>query len=151
MITNASGRLLFQLLTVCSIFLISCSKEIAADPIAVAKATIVGAANNPTIWRLTEVKVDGSLESNLSYVSSIGANTYMITFYQGGSFKDSDGVVGKWDVPNPQTLSTSYINLISGVEVIQSYIIEESNGSILKLKYTYQGKVIQLTYVTTGK
>lgn len=129
----------------------SCSKEIAADPIAIAKATITGAANNPTIWRLTEVTVNGSAESNFSIISSNRSNTYMITFYQGGSFKDSDGVVGKWDVPNPQALSTSYVNLISGVEVLQSYIIEESNSNILKLKYTYQGKVIQLTYVTTGK
>ena len=149
--TKFYTRIVFLLLTFSTMLFASCSKEIAADPIAVAKATIVGAANNPTIWRLTEVKVDGSIESDLSIVSSAGANTYMITFYQGGSFKDSDGVVGKWDVPNPQSLSTSYTNLASGVEVVQSYIIEESNGSILKLKYTYQGKAIQLTYVTTGK
>lgn len=148
---NIYSRILFLMLTFSATLFVSCSKEIPADPIAIAKATIVGAANNPTIWRLTEVIVDGSAESDLSIVSSAGANTYMITFYQGGSFKDSDGVVGKWDVPNPQSLSTSYVNLISGVEVIQSYIIEESNNSILKLKYTYQGKTIQLTYVTTGK
>lgn len=148
---NIYSRILFLMLTFSATLFVSCSKEIPADPIAIAKATIVGAANNPNIWRLTEVIVDGSAESDLSIVSSAGANTYMITFYQGGSFKDSDGVVGKWDVPNPQSLSTSYVNLISGVEVIQSYIIEESNNSILKLKYTYQGKTIQLTYVTTGK
>lgn len=151
MITKVYPRLVFLVLIFTAVFFTSCSKEIVADPIAIAKATITGAANNPTIWRLTEVKVDGSLESNLSVVSTAGSNTYMITFYQGGAFKDSDGVVGKWDVPNPQTLSTSYVNLISGVEVLQSYIIEESNGNILKLKYTYQGKAIQLTYVTTGK
>lgn len=151
MITKVYPRIVFLVLVFSAIFFTSCSKEIAADPIALAKASITGAANNPTIWRLVEVKVDGSSESNLSIVSTAGSNTYMITFYQGGAFKDSDGVVGKWDVPNPQTLSTSYINLISGVEVLQSYIIEESNSSILKLKYTYQGKVIQLMYVTTGK
>lgn len=151
MITKVYPRIVFLVLIFSAVFFTSCSKDIVADPIAIAKATITGAANNPTIWRLTEVVVDGSAESNFSIISSNGANTYMITFYQGGSFKDSDGVVGKWDVPNPQALSTSYINLISGVEVVQSYIIEESNGNILKLKYTYQGKVIQLTYVTTGK
>lgn len=149
--TKQYARLLSLLLIFSAGLFTSCSKEIAADPIAIAKATIVGAANNPTIWRLTEVKVDGSAESNFSMISSTGANTYMITFFQGGSFKDSDGIVGKWDVPNPQAITTSYRNLISGVEVTQSYIIEESNGSILKLKYTYQGKAIQLTYVTTGK
>ncbi|BDQ11670.1 hypothetical protein [Sediminibacterium sp. TEGAF015] len=149
--TKQYARLLSLLLIFSAGLFTSCSKEIAADPIAIAKATITGAANNPTIWRLTEVTVNGSAESNFSTISSNGSNTYMITFYQGGSFKDSDGVVGKWDVPNPQALSTSYVNLISGVEVLQSYLIEESNSNILKLKYTYQGKVIQLTYVTTGK
>lgn len=149
--TKFYSGIVFLMLIFSAALFTSCSKEIAADPIAKAKASITGAANNPTIWRLTNVKVDGSAESNLSIVSTVGANTYMISFYQGGAFKDSDGIVGKWDVPNPQALTTAYVNLVSGVEVLQSYIIEESNGSILKLKYTYQGKVIQLTYVTTGK
>lgn len=151
MLTIANGRLLFQLLTICSLFLTSCSKDVPADPIALAKANLVGPAISPNTWRLVEVRIDGNLATDNSIVSSNAAGNYLIRFYQGGSFLDSDGIVGKWDIPNTESLTKSYTNLISGVEVIQSFFIEQNDGSFLRVKYTDKGKVIQLSYVTTSK
>lgn len=150
-LTITNGKLLFQLLAICSIVFTSCSKDVPADPIALAKANLVGPAISPNTWRLVEVKIDGSLASDNSIVSSNATGKYLIRFYQGGSFLDSDGIVGKWDIPNTESLTKSYTNLISGMDVIQSFLIEQNDGSFLRVKYTDKGKVIQLTYVTTSK
>jgi len=150
-ITSATSRILFPLLTICALFLASCSKEVPADPIAIAKANLIGAAISPNTWILSQVKIDGNLATDNSIVSSSATGKYLIRFYQGGSFLDSDGIVGKWDIPNTESLTKSYTNLISGTEVVQSFLIEQNDGSFLRVKYTDKGKVIQLSYVTTSK
>jgi hypothetical protein len=149
LLTTVQSRILFKLLIISSFFLASCSKDIEADPIALAKASLIGNATSPSIWRLIEVKENGVLSAN-NPINNRSTN-FFIRFYQGGSFHDSEGVVGKWDMPNPQTLSTTCTNMITGAEVSQTYTVEVINNILLKMNYTYQGKTISLVYVTAAK
>jgi hypothetical protein len=63
-----------------------------------------------------------------------------------GNFIDTDGAMGNWTIPIPDSLQEIYTNFPSGVNVKQTYFIQFISYDSLSLTYLLNGKKVNASF-----
>lgn len=85
--------------------------------------------NTEHTWYLDSLVING-----VNYKLSTIQKQYNRTFLNNGTFIDSDGYSGKWDIINPDELSILYNNTLNGSYVTSKWKILDINS--FKFSYT---------------
>ena len=119
----------------------SCSKETSVSPLDQSKVYLTGAGATPTKWYLTSY-VSTATSLPLNYAQK----RYYKTFAENNLYKDSDGFVGSWDMPDSEQLIERYVNFPSGTPATQSYKIVSITATNLIILHDYNGTPITAVY-----
>ena len=119
----------------------SCTKEDPLTPLAQNKIYLTGVGATPTKWYLTSY-VSTATVLPLNYAQKL----YYKTFGANNIYKDSDGFVGSWDMPNTEQLIERYANFPSGTSATQSYQIVSITATNLIILHNYNGTPITAVY-----
>jgi hypothetical protein len=118
-----------------------CTKEEPLTPLAQNKIYLTGVGATPTKWYLTSY-VSTATVLPLNYAQK----RYCKTFGTNNTYKDSDGFLGSWDMPNTEQLIERYVNYPSGAAASQSYKIVSITASNLIILHDYNGTPITAVY-----
>ena len=119
----------------------SCNKEEPLTPLAQNKIYLTGVGTTPTKWYLTSY-VSTATVLPLNYAQK----RYYKTFGANNLYKDSDGFLGSWDMPNTEQLIERYVNYPSGAAASQSYKIVSITATNLIILHDYNGTPITAVY-----
>ena len=113
------------LLYIITIFLISsCNKSDFLDKVNFQKFLLAGSGNYENTshtWFLDSLVING-----VPKVLSLREKQYNRTYFSNGTFSDSDGYAGKWDISNLNELDTYFKNNLTGIFI-------PSKGKILDI------------------
>ena len=123
------------------LLLAGCKKKETLSPLAQNKVYLTGTGATPTKWYLTSY-VSTATVLPLNYAQK----RYYKTFAANNIYKDSDGFVGSWDMPNTEQLIERYVNYPSGAPATQSYKIVSITATNLIILHDYNGTPITAVY-----
>ena len=139
-----SPRFVYYVLVSC-LTLWSCTKpyEPAPTPIEQTSLLLTGSVGNTNIWKLKDILVD-----NVSQPISVSVATFNKTYKRDGTFIDSDGNIGKWNMVQTDSLFEKVTNspAAAAAFAVQGYHISELNCSELKLEYFVNAHKISTVY-----
>ena len=124
-------RFVFYVLV--SVLLIaSCTKpyEPAPTPIEKTSLLLTGSVGNSNIWKLRDILVD-----NVSQPMSVPLSIFNKTYKRDGTFIDSDGNIGKWNMVQTDSLFEKVTNCPPTAVAAQGYHISHLTSSELVLDY----------------
>ncbi len=122
-----------------------CTKEEALSPIEQNKIYLTGLGATPTKWLLT------SLTTSVSTIPlTYAQKQYSQTFAKNGSYNDSDGFVGSWDMSSSSQLTVRYVNFPSGTPATQSFQIVSISASNLIIIHNNNGTPITAVYAASN-
>jgi hypothetical protein len=128
-----------------SILFASCTKEETLSPLEQNKIYLTGLGETPTKWLLT------SLTSSVTVLPlTFAQKNYSKTYSKNGSYADSDGFQGTWDMSSPSQLTVRYVNFPSGTPATQSFQIVSLSATSLIILHNNNGTPITAVY-TAGK
>lgn len=114
------------------LLLFSCTKEVLVDDLTFQKQLIGGVGsyqNTQKTWKLDSCAFGG-----INHPLKPDEKEYTMTYFQNGTFKDSDGYHGSWNVPNLDELVVYYPTPSDSA----LYSIIEVNSAQFKIKLTKQ-------------
>ncbi len=124
-----------------SIVFTGCAKEEALSPLEQNKIYLTGLGSTPIKWLLK------SLTSSVTVLPlTFAQKNYSKTYSKNGSYADSDGFVGSWDMPSTEQLIERYVNYPSGTPATQSYKIVSITATNLIILHDYNGTPITAVY-----
>ena len=122
---NYSNNMKKALLFISLLFLLfSCNKTDFLSPIAFQKSLLAGTGkykNTQHVWFLDSLVYNG-----VPFKLSTAQKQYNRTYFSNGTFSDSDGYAGKWDISNLNELDTYFKNNLTGIFI-------PSKGKILDI------------------
>lgn len=128
-----------------SIVFTGCAKEEALSPLEQNKIYLTGLGSTPIKWLLK------SLTSSVTVLPlTFAQKNYSKTYSKNGSYADSDGFQGTWDMSSPSQLTVRYVNFPSGTPATQSFQIVSLSATSLIILHNNNGTPITAVY-TAGK
>jgi hypothetical protein len=140
-ITNSLRASLFIAIGCFLLLASSCNKKDTIAPLEQNKISLTGVSAIPTKWTLTTLTSSGSVLT-LTYAQK----RYAKTFAKNGTYSDTDGFIGTWEISSTQQLTERYVNFPSGTTSTQSYQIVSVSATNLILSYTSNGTPITAVY-----
>lgn len=125
---KASFVLLFMIAIVS---FIACSKEVPVDDIDFQRHLVAGTGtyeNTKKVWKLDSLAIDGK-----PYALTTNQKKYTKTFNHNGSYMDSDGFAGVWEIAKLDELTHTSTSS-TGTKVTNVYEIMEVNSAQLNIK-----------------
>jgi hypothetical protein len=132
---------LFTISLLSILLVTSCAKDATVSLLDQTKVHLTGAGATPTKWYLTSY-VSTATALPLNYAQK----RFYKTFGANNLYKDSDGFVGSWDMPNTEQLIERYVNYPSGAPATQSYQIVSITATNLIVLHNYNGTPITAVY-----
>jgi hypothetical protein len=124
-----------------SILFASCTKEETLSPLEQNKIYLTGLGETPTKWLLT------SLTSSATVLPlTFAQKNYSKTYSKNGSYADSDGFQGTWDMFSSSQLTVRYVNFPSGTPATQSFQIVSLSATSLIILHNNNGTPITAVY-----
>lgn len=121
---------------ICTLVIAGCGKneEVVANNVAVARM-LSGIGNR--YWHLKEVYVDGAMQTLTDYQKTF-TKTYTInaTTQTSGTFLNSDGLQGSWEVNAAGTGWTEKFTNAGGSQITLTYVIASITASTIDATYT---------------
>jgi hypothetical protein len=117
-----------------SFVLFSCAKESIITDKDFQKNLLAGTGNyqNTThVWKLDSLTISGA-----AYKLSANEKAYTKTFSRLGSYVDSDGYAGTWELTTDNKLDITTINALTSVKTKNVYDVVVLNAAQLQLKIT---------------
>jgi hypothetical protein len=114
------------------IILISCNKSDFLSPVAFQKFLLAGTGNYKNtqhVWFLDSLVYNG-----VPYKLTTAQKQYNRTYLSNGTFYDSDGYTGKWDISNLNELNTYFKNSLTGTFIPSKWKILDINS--VRFSYT---------------
>ena len=127
------------------VFISACTKEESLSPLAQNKVYLTGTGSTTTKWYLTSY-ISTATVLPLNYAQK----RYYKSFGKSNSYKDSDGFVGSWDMPDAEQLIERYDNFPSGSPATQSYKILSITATNLIISHDYNGTPITAVYTAAN-
>ena len=116
------------------ILIFSCAKEAVTTNADFQKNLLAGTGNyqnTSNVWRLDSLTISGA-----PYKLSTIEKSYTKTFFRDGSYTDSDGYAGVWDMSTENKLDITTTNIVNNVKTKNSYDIITLNAAQLQIKIT---------------
>jgi hypothetical protein len=116
------------------ILIFSCAKEAVTTNADFQKNLLAGTGNyqnTSNVWRLDSLTISGA-----PYKLSTIEKSYTKTFFRDGSYIDSDGYAGVWDMSTENKLDITTTNSVNNVKTKNSYDIITLNAAQLQIKIT---------------
>jgi hypothetical protein len=116
------------------ILIFSCAKEAVTTNADFQKNLLAGTGNyqnTSNVWRLDSLTISGA-----PYKLSTIEKSYTKTFFRDGSYTDSDGYAGVWDMSTENKLDITTTNSVNNVKTKNSYDIITLNAAQLQIKIT---------------
>ena len=113
------------------LFLVGCNKSDFLDAVHFQKFLLAGSGNYKNtqhIWYLDSLVYNG-----IPYKLTTAQRQYNRTYLSNGTFTDSDGYSGRWDITNFDELSTYFKNNLTGNYISSKWKIIDINS--FKLSY----------------
>lgn len=129
---KSTSSLLLAVSIIILLSFLGCSKETAVSDIDFQKQLLAGTGKNQNTkhsWRLDSMTLAGAAVRLTQYEKN-----YTKIFSFDGSFLDSDGFVGLWEVKTINKLDQTISNSASGGKLITSYEIVNINSVRLNIK-----------------
>jgi len=123
------------------ILLDACKKTEQKSLLETRKSYLVGYGSFSTNWKLMTFKLD-SIPQTLTNSQLLFVKQYLAN----GNFIDTDGAMGNWTIPIPDSLQEIYTNFPSGVNVKQTYFIQFISYDSLSLTYLLNGKKVNASF-----
>jgi hypothetical protein len=124
-----------------SIVFTGCAKEEALSPLEQNKIYLTGLGSTPTKWLLT------SLTSSVTVLPlTFAQKNYSKTYSKNGSYADSDGFQGTWDMSSSSQLTVRYVNFPSGTPATQTFQIVSLSATNLIILHNNNGTPITAVY-----
>jgi hypothetical protein len=124
-----------------SIVFTGCAKEEALSPLEQNKIYLTGLGSTPSKWLLT------SLTSSVTVLPlTFAQKNYSKTYSKNGSYADSDGFIGTWELSGTNQLIERYVNFPSGSPATQSFQIVSLSATNLITLHNYNGTPIWSVY-----
>ena len=124
-----------------SIVFTGCAKEESLSPLEQNKIYLTGLGSTPTKWLLT------SLTSSVTVLPlTFAQKNYSKTYSKNGSYADSDGFIGTWELSGTNQLIEHYVNFPSGSPATQSFQIVSLSATNLITLHNYNGTPIWSVY-----
>jgi hypothetical protein len=118
-----------------------CAKEESLSPLEQNKIYLTGLGSTPTKWLLT------SLTSSVTVLPlTFAQKNYSKTYSKNGSYADSDGFIGTWELSGTNQLIERYVNFPSGSPATQSFQIVSLSATNLITLHNYNGTPIWSVY-----
>ena len=117
-----------------SIILFSCAKEAVVANADFQKNLLAGTGNYQNtshVWRLDSLTISGA-----PYKLSAIEKSYTNTLFRDGSYMDSDGYKGIWEMSAENKLDITTTNSVTNVKTKNSYDIVTLNAAQLQIKIT---------------
>lgn len=114
--------------------LISCAKETLIDDLTFQKQLVGGVGsyqNTQKVWKLDSCAFNGK-----AFPLTATQKKYTITYNHDGTFKDSDGYSGNWDIPKIDELIYATNPVDTTLRISYIYKITEVNSAQLNIKLT---------------
>jgi hypothetical protein len=105
------------------------------------KLYLTGLGATPTKWLLTSLSSSGTL---LPLTSA--QKNYSKTYAKNGTYTDSDGFIGTWELSGTDQLIERYVNFPSGSPAAQSFQIVSITATNLIILHNYNGTPIWSVY-----
>jgi hypothetical protein len=132
---------LFTISLFASIVFTGCAKEESLSPLEQNKIYLTGLGSTPTKWLLT------SLTSSVTVLPlTFAQKNYSKTYSKNGSYADSDGFIGTWELSGTNQLIERYVNFPSGSPATQSFQIVSLSATNLITLHNYNGTPIWSVY-----
>lgn len=132
---------LFTISLFASIVFTGCAKEESLSPLEQNKIYLTGLGSTPTKWLLT------SLTSSVTVLPlTFAQKNYSKTYSKNGSYADSDGFIGTWELSGTNQLIERYVNFPSGSPATESFQIVSLSATNLITLHNYNGTPIWSVY-----
>jgi len=123
------------------ILLDACKKTEQKSLLETRKSYLVGYGSFGTNWKLMSFTSE-SIPQVLTNSQLVFVKQYLAN----GNFIDTDGAMGNWTIPIPDSLQEIYTNFPSGVNVKQTYFIQFISYDSLSLTYLLNGKKVNASF-----
>jgi hypothetical protein len=111
----------------------SCAKKEVISELDFQKNLLAGSGsyqNTKRTWKIDSLSLNGA-----AYKLSTIQKRYTRTFSRDGSYTDSDGVIGTWDMPSTTELSLIYKIGLTSLPIKNKYTVVDISSIQLHLKY----------------
>jgi len=128
-----------------SFVLFSCAKETIISDADFQKNLLAGTGNYQNtlhVWKLDSLTISGKAEPLTKIQKS-----YTKTFNRIGSYIDSDGYAGTWELSTANKLDITTVNSITNVKTKTSFDVVVLNAAQLQLKITGTKGIYQYFYI----
>ena len=117
-----------------SLFLfVSCAKKEVISELDFQKNLLAGSGNYQNTKRTW--KIDSLILNGAVYKLSTIQKRYTRTFSRDGTYTDSDGVIGTWEMPSTTELSLIYKAGLTSLPIKNKYTLVDISSIQLPLKY----------------
>ena len=117
-----------------SLFLfVSCAKKEVISELDFQKNLLAGSGNYQNTKRTW--KIDSLILNGAVYKLSTIQKRYTRTFSRDGTYTDSDGVIGTWEMPSTTELSLIYKAGLTSLPIKNKYTLVDISSIQLHLKY----------------
>ena len=124
-----------------SILFIGCTKDETLSSLEQNKVYLTGLGATPTKWLLTSLTSSGTL-----LPLTAAQKNYSKTYAKNGTYADSDGFIGTWELSGTNQLIERYVNFPSGSPATQSFQIVSISATNLIILHNYNGTPIWSVY-----
>ena len=122
----------FAFILVSSFLFLACVKEVPVDDINFQRYLVGGTGsydNTKKTWKLDSLAIDGK-----AFTLSTNQKKYTKTFNHDGSYIDSDGYSGSWEIPAIDNITHLTSGSTVGTKITTKFTISEVNAAQLNLK-----------------
>jgi len=123
------------------VLLYACKKTEQKSLLETRKSYLVGYGSFGTNWKLMSFTSE-----SIPQVLTNSQLVFVKQYLENGKFSDTDGAIGNWTIPIPDSLQEIYTNFPSGVNVKQTYFIQFISYDSLSLTYLLNGKKVNASF-----
>ena len=130
---NESFILSFIVFFMTIFLIVSCAKKEVISELDFQKNLLAGSGNyqnTKRTWKIDSLTLNGA-----AYKLSTIQKRYTRTFSRDGSYTDSDGVIGTWEMPSTTELSLLYKAGLTSLPIKNKYTVVDISSIQLHLKY----------------
>lgn len=123
-------KIVFTLLTICIFF--ACAKEVPVDDLDFQRHLVGGTGSyddTKKTWKLDSLAIDGK-----AFALTTNQKKYTKTFNQDGTYTDSDGYSGNWEIPTIDNLTHVTSGSTVGTKITTKFEVVEVNAAQFNLK-----------------
>ena len=122
----------FAFILLSSFLFFACAKEVPVDDIDFQRQLVGGTGSyddTKKIWKLDSLAIDGK-----AFALTTNQKKYTKIFNHDGTYSDSDGYSGSWEIATIDNLSHVTSGVIAGSKITTKFQISEVNAAQLNVK-----------------